>query len=294
MNSKLFYILLFHLLSFGPAIAQYQSCISNCFQQGIEDVIFNWNVVNSDTSYAYFSLSTNGGCDNFNPGPLTDATITLTPSKPDQLINGISPNDMVRVQEHIDGINPFQSPYQWIAADANNDSVIDTFDIVECRKLMLGIYAELPDNSAWRMVAKSYQFPAPDPLTQPFPESVTFGLNGDPVPDLDFVAVRICDVSCSELVSVIGQVPENLHFIGEAQPNPTTTGAWLPFRLLRQETLTLQLTDMSGRLLLETSKTFPAGTGMLEIPASAMPDSGMYFWKVAAGETVRSGKLIKG
>ncbi|MCB0576998.1 MAG: T9SS type A sorting domain-containing protein, partial [Saprospiraceae bacterium] len=55
-----------------------------------------------------------------------------------------------------------------------------------------------------------------------------------------------------------------------------------------------QLTDMSGRLLLETSKTFPAGTGMLEIPASAMPDSGMYFWKVAAGETVRSGKLIKG
>ncbi len=56
-----------------------------------------------------------------------------------------------------------------IAADANRSGSITSFDIVEFRKLILGIYDELPNNTSWRFVDKSYFVPEP---IQPLPDSV--------------------------------------------------------------------------------------------------------------------------
>jgi hypothetical protein len=37
-----------------------------------------------------------------------------------------------------------------IAADVNNDGKVSASDLTELRKLILGIYNELPNNSSWR------------------------------------------------------------------------------------------------------------------------------------------------
>jgi hypothetical protein len=92
------------------------------------------------------------------------------------------------------GSEPFDSPYKMIAADANKLNGITSFDIIEFRKLILGIYTELPANTSWRFVDKSYTFSTPpNPFQPPFPESRTVGSLPDA--DVSFVAVKVGDVN---------------------------------------------------------------------------------------------------
>ncbi|MBK6931828.1 MAG: hypothetical protein IPH12_13575 [Saprospirales bacterium] len=99
---------------------------------------------------------------------------TLTPGKDNDPLNGVSTFDLVLINKHILGLEPLNTPYRMIAADANNSRSITTFDIVELRKLILGIYTELPNNTSWRFVDKAYQFPnANNPFQTLFPETKT-------------------------------------------------------------------------------------------------------------------------
>jgi len=68
------------------------------------------------------------------------------------VLEGVTTFDLSLISKHILGIEPFQNPFQIIAADANNSGSVTSFDIVELRKLILGIYTELPNNSSWRYV----------------------------------------------------------------------------------------------------------------------------------------------
>ena len=70
-------------------------------------------------------------------------------------------------------IVPLGSPYRLIAADANRSNSVTTFDLVEIRKLILQINSDFPNNTSWRFVDGSYQFPNPaNPWTAPFPEVI--------------------------------------------------------------------------------------------------------------------------
>ncbi|MBK7937144.1 MAG: hypothetical protein IPJ82_08605 [Lewinellaceae bacterium] len=96
----------------------------------------------------------------------------MTPTKDDNPLNGVSTYDLVLISKHILGLEPLNSPYKMIAADANKSNSITTFDIVEIRKLILGIYNELPNNTSWRFVDKDYVFPQPtNPFATTFPET---------------------------------------------------------------------------------------------------------------------------
>ena len=50
-----------------------------------------------------------------------------------------------------------------IAADINNDKDISAIDLIELRKLILGIYLELPDNGSWKMVDANQQLSTANP-----------------------------------------------------------------------------------------------------------------------------------
>lgn len=120
----------------------------------------------------------------------------VEPEKDGDYKNGVNTLDLVDIQKHLLGIRELDTPYKRIAADANNSKSITAVDLVELRKLILGVYAALPDNTSWRFVDKGYEFPDPyNPWMQPWPEKVTF----DPLPHgvhrADFFAVKIGDVN---------------------------------------------------------------------------------------------------
>ena len=78
-----------------------------------------------------------------------------------------------------------------IAADANMSGSITTFDIVELRKLILGIYQTLPNNTSWRFVDKSFVFPNPaNPFSALFPEFISIQNLSTSSTANDFVSMR--------------------------------------------------------------------------------------------------------
>ena len=74
----------------------------------------------------------------------------LTAHKDDNHLAGVSTLDLIAIQRHILGIEPLVDPLQQIAADINDDKVINGIDLVELRKLILGIYESLPENESYR------------------------------------------------------------------------------------------------------------------------------------------------
>ena len=113
-----------------------------------------------------------------------------------EYLNGVTTYDLVLISKHILGLTPFNSAYKMIAADANRSGSITTLDIVELRKLILGTYEELPNNTAWRFVDQSFVFPNPfNPFSTAFPENKTKGsVQGSQMAE-DFVSVKIGDVN---------------------------------------------------------------------------------------------------
>lgn len=123
-------------------------------------------------------------------------TYLITPVKNDEILNGVSTFDILLIQQFILGLNDLDDPLQHIAADIDNNTKISGSDIIELRKLILGIEDEFSANESWRFVDANFIFGNGNPLTQNFPESYH-------IPDLnasmsiDFEAVKIGDVNNS-------------------------------------------------------------------------------------------------
>ena len=111
-------------------------------------------------------------------------------------LNGVSTLDLLLIQRHILGIEYLGSPYRIIAADINRNEQVSAIDLIELRKLILGIYEELPENDSWRFVEQKQNFS--DPLSPwPVRENIDIhDLSTDRM-DNDFIAVKIGDVDNS-------------------------------------------------------------------------------------------------
>ncbi|TNE66884.1 MAG: hypothetical protein EP344_02220 [Bacteroidetes bacterium] len=130
------------------------------------------------------------------------ADAEIIPYKDNDPLNGVSTFDLVLINKHILGLEPLNTPYKMIAADANNSRSVTTYDIVELRKLILGIYTELPANTSWRFVDKTYQFPNPyNPFQDIFPEKKVLADIQTNMMDEDFVAVKTGDVNGNAVTS---------------------------------------------------------------------------------------------
>ncbi|NRA50740.1 MAG: hypothetical protein HRU12_16525, partial [Phaeodactylibacter sp.] len=149
-----------------------------------------WLVTGADGSFTFEGLI---------PGQ----DYTVTPSRDGDDLNGVSTFDLLLMNKHILGIQPFSTPYEIIAADVNNSGNVSTLDMIVLRKLILGDELELNNNTSWRFVEADYIFPNPsDPWAEQFPE--VLNINDIPqvgIANANFVAIKIGDVS------------------GDAQPN---------------------------------------------------------------------------
>lgn len=127
---------------------------------------------------------------------------TISPSKQEGPLNGVTTFDLVLITRNILGIEKLDSPYKLIAADANNSKTITTLDLVELRKLILMVNNEFSNNSSWRFIDKSYVFPNPqNPWEETFPEVIDLNnLAGDAV-ETDFTAIKVGDVNGNAAVS---------------------------------------------------------------------------------------------
>ena len=123
--------------------------------------------------------------------------------KNDDYLNGVSTLDLVLIQRHVLGIQYLDSPYKLIAADVNSDENISSIDLIELRKLILGINSELPNNDSWRFVPASESLDPSNPW--PFTEFIEIDDLDNNMMNEDFIGVKIGDVNLTATVNVFEQ-----------------------------------------------------------------------------------------
>jgi large repetitive protein len=126
---------------------------------------------------------------------------TISPQLDKNHLNGVSTFDLVLIQKHILNVQALNSPYKMIAADVNNSKSITTLDLIALRKLILNIDQSFQNNTSWRFVDATYQFPnASNPWAAAFPEVVSINDLGANT-TANFVAIKVGDVNASATVS---------------------------------------------------------------------------------------------
>lgn len=120
----------------------------------------------------------------------------VLPSMEGHYRNGVTTLDLILISKHVLGGQQLGSPYQRIAADVNRSKTITTLDIIQLRKLILGLIDAFPNAPSWCFIPESYHFPDPaDPWKSPFPESDTIGELQGNLANRDFIAVKLGDVN---------------------------------------------------------------------------------------------------
>lgn len=234
--------------------------ITNPSGDGIAAVRVDFIAMNGDTMYTDYTDGDGYYSDYFIPPILV---LEVVPSKNDDPKNGVSTLDLIKIHKHLLGTQLLDSPYELIAADANNSSSISALDLVEIRKLILGLIPEFSKNKSWRFIHEDYVFPQPnDPWVGPgFPGSTFTGPDGF---NGDFTGVKIGDVNGNAIAHANAQVQdrqsneilnlraEDMHIrkgqsiAVDIYANEKHTLEGLQFTL---ETGDLELTDVSSGLL---------------------------------------------
>ncbi len=130
------------------------------------------------------------------PSMAVGGNYVVAPGKNNDYRNGVSTLDLVVIQKHLLGISDLSSPYKMIAADVNNSESITAVDLIELRKLILGIYTELPNNSSWRFVDKTYTFPNEyNPWMEIWPETHALSPLSQGMNYANFFGVKVGDVN---------------------------------------------------------------------------------------------------
>ncbi len=123
--------------------------------------------------------------------PNTDCYISVV--KNDDYLNGISTLDLVLIQRHILGLEIFDNDRKYIAADINNNNKITASDLVELRKLILGIANKFTNNNSWKFCTHLPAFNPSSKIEVDESYKIIAGLND--VTKLNFKGIKIGDIN---------------------------------------------------------------------------------------------------
>ena len=173
------------------------------FGELIENVeVSNMEMINENEA----SYMANAGEYVFNNN-VTNLDYAVTASKDGDYLNGISTLDLVLIQRHILGLANLDSPYKLIAADVNNDGAVTAIDLIELRKLILGINSEFSNNSSWRFADASQTLDINNPWN--FDETIDiYNLTTDMM-DENFIGIKIGDVNQSVVANLTSGTTED-------------------------------------------------------------------------------------
>jgi thiol-disulfide isomerase/thioredoxin len=118
-------------------LPQEQECsLKSYYDNPIDSVQINVETAGGGFSTSFWASGTYSLSD---IPELQNAGYSITPVKNSDPLSGLSTFDLVKIASHILDLQPFANPWQAIAADMNCSGTVTTFDIVEGRKVILGI-----------------------------------------------------------------------------------------------------------------------------------------------------------
>ena len=133
------------------------------------------------------------------PPYTSGSNFVIEPHKDINHVNGVTSFDLAVIQQHIVGNANLSSPYKLIAADINASGQISAFDLFLAQQVIVGNDSIFPGNESWRFVPTDHVFSDPNNpwAGNGFPESITLNNVITNMPNQDFVAIKIGDVTDS-------------------------------------------------------------------------------------------------
>ena len=130
---------------------------------------------------------------------------TLSGFKNDDPLNGVSTKDVIFIMRHLFGKSPLEGPYNYVAADVNKSNSISISDASELQKLILGKTATFRNNTSWRLGDRNQELSIDDPWS--FNETIDVHLEGEDQLNLDFIGVKVGDVTGDAEINEKGSSP---------------------------------------------------------------------------------------
>ena len=145
----------------------------------------NYNMSQEEGEYMFENM-------NFN------SDYMVSPQNDKDHLMGVSTLDILKIQQHILRIKELDSPYKLIAADVNKSGSISAVDLIQIRKLIIGVYEKFPSHNSWTFVKEGFEFSDPtNPWnydSESYIQNLTTGESEN-----NFTAVKIGDVNDSAI-----------------------------------------------------------------------------------------------
>jgi hypothetical protein len=254
----------------------------------------------------------------------------VRPTRDDDHANGLSTADLIILGKHLMGADTLDSPYLLIAADVDNNSVVDINDFLVLRRVILGQDSAFYNNTSWRFILDDFEFADDtDPWLDEFPEYISFDSLEEDQADLDFVAIKIGDLDGSVVIKVEEEAlsvqradiakrqKEDLSAIEEALgiaqdiadagntsiasaqlsmkpawPNPFSHTTNIAFYVSEPGQITLTVMDLTGRVIKSASAYYEVGEYTEQINLGGAYSAGIYYVRLQSGSEVQSQKIM--
>lgn len=128
----------------------------------------------------------------------TGGAYSMSMEKGGPVQNGVSTFDLIKIRQHILGVEDLPSPLKILAADANNSASVSTLDLILIQKVILALDDEFANAPSWRFYPADITFDDPsDPFQTFIPPTYDITNLTAPINDLDFIGVKTGDANCS-------------------------------------------------------------------------------------------------
>ncbi len=204
--------------------------------------------------------------------PASNTTVTPAKTVTSNFSQGINVGDLLAIQNHAAAVNLFPNPYQYVAGDVNGNNMIDLVDYLLVQQLILGTVQHYSNGAPdWKFIPSAYIFPTPNPLSAPYPLSISHTPANISFLNDDFTAVRIGDVT--------GNAPVN-NIVNDAQDR---SGDVFRFRLDEQSvragdviSVPFKASDFTDRQAYQMTISFdPNALELTDVQPGVLPNFGM-------------------
>lgn len=225
----------------------------------------------------------------------------VNPIKNDDVSNGVSTLDLVMIQRHVIGLEALEGAHNLIAADINKDDMISAIDIVDLRKVILGVNDTFTGNDSWRFIDANFAFSdEANPWATAIPEEYNINnLTEDMI--VDFTAIKVGDVNNSvelpNAVSTSTEVRSNETLSLVADITDAQDGELATIPVYAESNTTLAGAQMT--INLGTNVAFAAiESGVIDVAANNVglryADRGIvtFSWDNTDGIAVKAGDVL--
>ncbi|MFY8011279.1 MAG: PKD-like domain-containing protein, partial [Saprospiraceae bacterium] len=213
-------------LGFGPCAATLAGIIKTINKQFIEGVKVQVSGLSGDK----IVNTRNDGLFKFS-GLDNGEDYTIYPELNKNPLNGVSTFDLLLIQKHVLNTKKIENPYELIAADVNKSGSISIIDMLQLRKIILGVDKEFKENKSWRFVDANFTF-RKEASPYQFPEIVNINdLNG--TAEAHFYGIKIGDINGNAVAngSGLGDTRDQQEYLLQAENKMLVAGETYPLTI---------------------------------------------------------------